>query len=60
MNKKDFCGLMRCNAVTVVLLIQTFYNLPIALECLSIWSIISLLIHIGILRDYAKPTVALE
>jgi hypothetical protein len=57
MNKKDFWTLILCNAVAVVLLIQHFCKIPIAFECFCIWTLISMLIHIGILRDYVKVPV---
>lgn len=54
MNKKDFWTLVFCNLVTVTLLIERLFGLCLALECLHIWSIISLLVHINILRYYKK------
>lgn len=60
MNKKDFWLLMFCNAAAVVLLIQHFCKIPIAFECLCIWSTISMLIHIGILLDCVRLVVLAE
>lgn len=52
MNKKDFWSLMACNFTTVLLLVEHLSGLEKALECMIIWTIISLLIHIHILKDY--------
>jgi hypothetical protein len=52
MNKKDFIGLMLCNAVALILLIEHWCGLELALPMLGIWSIVSLIIHICVLKDY--------
>jgi hypothetical protein len=60
MNKKDFWFLMLCNLVTVTLLIEHLCGLCLSLECLCIWTVISLLIHIAILRDYIQLSIEVE
>ena len=60
MNKKDFWTLVLCNLVTVTLLIECLFGLCLSLECLCIWTLISLLIHIAILRDYIRVTIEVE
>lgn len=60
MNKKDFWFLMLCNLVTVTLLIENLCDLCLSLECLCIWTVISLLIHIVILRDYIQLSIEVE
>ncbi len=57
MNKKDFWTLMFCNFVTALLLIEHLSGLDIALECMCVWTIISMLIHIHILKDYVRISV---
>ena len=52
MNKKDFFTLMACNLTTLVLLIEHFCGMDLALECMCVWTAISMIIHIFILRDY--------
>lgn len=53
MNKKDFWTLVLCDLVVVILLIEHLVGLCLALELMHIWLIVSLLVHIGILRNYA-------
>jgi uncharacterized membrane protein YhaH (DUF805 family) len=60
MNKKDFWFLMLCNLVTVTLLVENLFGLCLSIECLCIWTIISLLVHISVLRDYIKVAVEVE
>jgi hypothetical protein len=60
MDKKDFWSLMFCNLVTVTLLIEHLCGLCLALELMCIWSIISILIHISILRNYIKLITIIE
>lgn len=60
MNKKDFWTLMLCNLVTVTILIECLFGLCLSLKCFYIWTIISLLIHINVLRDYIKVTMEVE
>jgi hypothetical protein len=60
MNKKDFWSITLCNLVTATLLIECFIGLCYSLECLCIWTIISMLIHIYVLRDYVKISVIIE
>jgi hypothetical protein len=59
MNKKDFFGLMFCNAVTLVLLLEHLCGLELALPFMCVWTIISLIVHICILKDYIF-TVTIE
>jgi hypothetical protein len=60
MNKKDFLTLMVCNFGTLVLLIEHLCGLEIALECMCVWTIVSMIIHIYILRDYVRLSVVIE
>lgn len=60
MQKKDFWTLMGCNIVTIFLLIEHFCHLQTALECLIIWQIFSLCLHIYILRDYVRLAISVE
>lgn len=52
MNKKDFFTLMACNLTTLILLIEHFCGMDLALEYMCVWTAISMIIHIFILRDY--------
>lgn len=52
MNKKDFWTLIACNLGTLILLIEHLCGLEIALECMCVWTIISMIIHICVLKDY--------
>lgn len=52
MNKKDFWTLLVCNFGTLVLLLEHLSGMELALECMCVWTAISMLIHIHILRDY--------
>jgi hypothetical protein len=52
MNKKDFFTLMACNLTTLILLIEHFCGMDLALECMCVWTVISMIIHIFVLRDY--------
>ena len=60
MNKKDFWSLMACNLITVVLLIEHLCGLEKALECMALWTIVSMIIHIYILRDYVRLSITTE
>jgi hypothetical protein len=60
MDKKDFWSLMFCNLVTVTLLIEHLCGLCLALELMCIWSTISILIHISIIRNYIKLITIIE
>ena len=60
MNKKDFLTLLVCNLASVVLLIEHFAGLELALTCLVGWTVISLIIHICVLWDYVKPVITFE
>jgi hypothetical protein len=52
MNKKDFWTLIACNFGTLILLIEHLCGLEIALTCMCVWTIVSMIIHICILKDY--------
>jgi hypothetical protein len=60
MNKKDFLSLMFCDLVAVILLIEHYCKLDLAIWCLGGWTIASLLIHINILWKYIKPVITFE
>lgn len=60
MNKKDFWTLMACNFVTLILLVEHLCGLDIALECMCLWTALSMTIHIYILRDYVRLSVVVE
>lgn len=60
MNKKDFWTLVACNFVTLILLVEHLCGLDIALECMCLWTALSMIIHIYILRDYARLSVVVE
>lgn len=59
MNKKDLFGLMLCNAVALILLIEHWCGLELALPIMCVWTIISLAVHIWVLKDYIF-TVTIE
>ena len=52
MNKTDFWSLIILNLVALILLVEHWCGLELALPILIIWSIISLIVHIWILKDY--------
>ena len=52
MNKKDFWTLMIMNITSLILLVECFCGLDIAVCYLCVWSIISLVTHICVLKDY--------
>ena len=52
MNKKDFWTLMLCNIVSAILLVESFCGLEAAFYTLCIWSVISAVTHICVLRNY--------
>ena len=52
MRKKDFWILMACNLGTLILLIEHLCGLELALLTMCIWTAISMVIHICILKDY--------
>ena len=60
MNKKDFWTLMACNLTTLILLVEHFCGMDMALECMCVWTMVSMLIHIHILRDYVRLSVVVE
>ena len=57
MNKKDFWILLSCDIAVVVLLIEYLCGLELALECMCLCTIVSLITHIGILRHYVNKPV---
>ena len=52
MNKKDFWTLLIMDIVSIILLIECWCSLDIAVCCLCAWSIISAIVHICVLKDY--------
>lgn len=52
MRKKDFWTLLICNLVTLGLLIEYLSGLEVALTCLLVWIVASMIIHICVLKDY--------
>lgn len=60
MNKKDFWTLMACNLITALLILEHLCGLEKALECMALWTIVSMLIHIYILRDYVRLSITTE
>jgi hypothetical protein len=59
MNKKDFWTLIIFNFVTLVLLIEHLCGLQLALPFMCVWTIMSLIVHICVLKDYVF-TVTIE
>ena len=60
MRKKDFWTLVVCNLVTVILLTEHLCGIDLALECMIVWQILNMMLHIYILRDYAQITIFTE
>ena len=54
MNKKDFWILVLCNITTLILLIEHWCGVPLALEFMCVTSIISMIVHVCILKDYIR------
>ena len=52
MNKKDFWSLISCDIGILILLIETYIGLELSLQCLCTWTIVSMIIHIIVLKDY--------
>ena len=52
MNKKDFWTLLIMNITSIILLIECWCGLELALWCLCAWTIISMVVHICVLKDY--------
>lgn len=52
MNRKDFWTLMIFDLTSLVLVIEHLCGLSLALECLCVWTVFSLIVHICVLRDY--------
>ena len=59
MNKKDFRTLITFNLVTLILLVEHWCGLELALAFMCVWTIISLVVHIWVLKDYVF-TVTIE
>ena len=57
MNKKDFLTLMMFDLTSLILLIEHLCGLELAIWCLGFWTIISLIVHICIFRDYVVTNV---
>jgi hypothetical protein len=60
MNKKDFWTLMLFNIGTIILLMEHWCKLELAIYCLCVWTIISLIVHICVLRDYVRIYISSE
>lgn len=60
MNKKDFWTIIICNLVVLILLIEYLCGLDVAFECMVVWTVISLLVHIYILKDYVRLSITTE
>jgi hypothetical protein len=60
MNKKDFRILCVFNAVSLALLIEHRCGLELALPLLCVWTAISLVAHVMILKNYIGTAVAEE
>ena len=52
MNKKDFWTLVLFNLGIVVLLIEHLLGLTLALEIMIVWTMVSLIVNICVLRNY--------
>ena len=52
MNKKDFWTLIGCNICSLIILFEYICGLELALQSLCLWSVISAIVHINILRNY--------
>lgn len=52
MNKKDFWTLVLFDLTSLILLIELLCGLELALFCFCAWTIISLIVHICVLKDY--------
>lgn len=59
MNKKDFWILVMFNLATLILLIEHWCGLELALPFMCVWTIVSLIVHICVLKDYIF-TVTIE
>jgi hypothetical protein len=60
MCKKDFWMSILFNLISVILLIEHWCGLDLAFEFMIGWTIISLFVHIYILRDHMPIWVELE
>lgn len=52
MNKKDFWTLMFFDFISVLLIIECWCGLKLAAICMCGWFMLSLVVHICILKDY--------
>ena len=52
MNKKDFWYTVILNIVSIILLIEHWCGLELAIYFLGGWTVISLIVYINILRNY--------
>ena len=57
MNKKDFLALVVCNLGTLALLIEHWCGVGLALKWMCIWTLISMIIHVCVLRNYLRIDV---
>jgi hypothetical protein len=60
MNKKDFMTLIIYDIVTLLLLIEHLCGLELALALMCIWTMISMIAHISIFKDYIFAIVVEE
>ena len=52
MRKKDFLASVLFNSGTLILFLEHLAGLRFALELMCYWTIVSLIVHIWILKDY--------
>ena len=52
MNKKDFWILMLFDFISVLLIIECWCGLELALPCMCGWVIVTLIVHICVLKNY--------
>lgn len=60
MNKKDFLTLAIFNLGTLILLIEHWCGLELALPFMCVWTIISLIVHICVLKNYPFVVIIKE
>lgn len=60
MNKKDFWTMLGFDFTVFVLLIEHIAGLELAFELMIATTIISLLVHIHILKDYVRLAISIE
>jgi hypothetical protein len=52
MNKKDFLTLIIFDFVALIMLIEHWCGLELALSFMCVWTAVSMLVHILVLKDY--------